>query len=236
MGHAFCQSHWRVKEEEVWHSWRNEPCFARVRDFYKAEAVQAKVVPTLKGAPYNSKLTSYIANVFIEDVLEVLPGVATRVDEWTLEYPLGSWTAYWKFLGTASLIRSVEEWWLYIEHYFQMRDESIPKDVALICMGLYDITDAQVHCGHSFIGSLCNLSSLKDFNLVDGFLNRCQENSPSLWSIIKAPPWFSTQQIYPHAFKMTREVYKAFVNEISTLERQMLINGGLNKVYTEVVA
>lgn len=233
MGHAFCKSHWRLELEEQYKPWRTEACFAHVKPhILEAKKIQTEIVPSYNY--FGSTLTAEKATIFANDVLEVLPGVATRISKWEFEYLLGSYENYLRFLGIASLLRAVEEWWFYIDSYFEMRENDIPKDVALLCMGLYEGKYAQPGCGHMIVPSLRALKSLKNFSLKEALLDSCKgaDEKTTLWNCILSSQWFHQDSIhansFPSFFKMTPQVYKAFVDEepigvIQTLLRQPTI-------------
>lgn len=164
---------------------------------------------------YPINITEDQCDQFVRDVMDACPGVVERIDKWKFHYPLTNWTEYWKFLGVASLLRCVEEWWLYIEEYFELRSKGIPRDVALIAMWVGG-RDPRPYCGHALIGSLSNLNHLKNFSLKNGFLSNCANLSRldvSLWSLVQCKPWFDAVSRYPSAFKMTPEIYNAFCDD-----------------------
>jgi hypothetical protein len=175
-----------------WSDWYETPCFANVRRNHKQEelaAIQTKLIPTLsRDSPsFESSLTPKRVERYIDDVLDVCPGVVKRKDDYVFEYPLGNNTNYFRFLGVASLLRAVEEWYHWVDNYFEMKEEGIPRDVALVCMGLYDKKWAVPFCGHAIIGDLSSLQSLQNFNLRDAFLERTKnaKDGSSLWSLIQ---------------------------------------------------
>jgi len=240
LGHDFCRAHYRIKheQEDSWLQPHTQSCYSEVRVNYNAVAIRVKYIPTFKGTPgtrgsiYPCQLTPAKAERFISDVLEICPGVATRVDEYVFEFPLGTWPNYWKFLGVASLLRYIEEWWMWVDHYFEMVDSGIPKDVAAICMGLYDKDSVVLYCGHAFNGTLSDLASLKDFNLKDVFLKSCETatSHSTIWHLLNQRPWFTVGEYnFADWFKMTPQIYKIFVNDSSIKEKQQAL--GMLHVY-----
>jgi hypothetical protein len=189
---------------------------------------------------YLSNLSLDLATQYIQDVFDAVPGVAKRLDIFEFEFPLGDYDKYLKLLGMHSLLRYVDESWKYVEAYFDMRQRGIPRDVALLgCCCDHDDYLPVSWGGHNFLGSWTNLLTLKNFNLMDGYFNKTNlassiELQKNHW-VLHQKPFFGKHHFYPATFKMTKEIYDAFIEDTSIIERQRLISGAQGKVYSAIV-